>query len=76
MCVVSKESFIMSFQVLTLAEHPLSYVCFSAMFLHLFAPAKRHPTQLTPQRTLKFPVQKNLLFSFFQVTQNSAPLAI
>ena len=71
----------MSFHVLALAEHPLSCVCFSEMFLHesalvfhlkesvhlrktllhVFAPAKHHPTQLTLQRTLKFPLH----FPFF-----------
>jgi hypothetical protein len=57
MHAVSKESFITSFHVLALAEHPLSCVCFSKTFLHesalafhtfvhfhVFAPAKHHPT--------------------------------
>jgi hypothetical protein len=33
MRVVSQEPFITSFHVLALAEHPLSCVCFSTMFL-------------------------------------------
>jgi hypothetical protein len=57
MCVVSNESFIMSFHVLALAEHPFTCICFREMFLHksiwafhtcvhfdVFAPAKHHPT--------------------------------
>jgi hypothetical protein len=50
-----------------LAEHPFTCVCFSQflhesalacvhfskMFLHVFAPAKQHPTQLTFQKILK-----------------------
>ena len=65
MYIVSKESFHhMSFHVLALAEYPLSSVCFSETFLHksftcipfkktllhIFAPTKHHPTQLTLQK--------------------------
>jgi hypothetical protein len=44
-----------------LAEHSFSHVCFSETFLHMFAPAKHHPTQLAFQRTLKFPLQMGVL---------------
>jgi hypothetical protein len=42
--------------MLVLAEHPSSCVCFMETFLYMFALAKSHPTQLTFQRTLKFPL--------------------
>jgi hypothetical protein len=48
----------MSFHVLALAEYPFSHVCFRKTLLHVFALAKHHPTQLTFQRNLKFPLQE------------------
>jgi hypothetical protein len=46
-----------SFHMFALAEHPFICVCFSETFLCVFTLAKHHPTQLTFQRTLKFPLQ-------------------
>ena len=40
-----------------LAKYPFTCVCFRETLLHLSAPAKHHPTQLTFQRTLTFPLQ-------------------
>ena len=40
--------------MLALAKHPFTCVYFRKT-LHMFAPAKHHLTQLTFQRTLKFP---------------------
>jgi hypothetical protein len=58
MHIVSRVFHRVSFHVLALAEHPLSYVCFRKTLLHVFAPAKHHPTQLTLQRILKFPLHR------------------
>lgn len=40
-----------------LAEYPFSCVCFSKMFLHMFAPAEDHPIKLTSQKPLKSSLQ-------------------
>jgi hypothetical protein len=50
-----------SFHMLVLADHPFSCVCFSEMFLHVFALAKHHPTQHTFQRTLKFTLHQSFI---------------
>jgi hypothetical protein len=50
----------MSFHVLALAKHPFACVHFRKTLLHVFAPAKHDPTQLTFQRTLKFLLQVQL----------------
>ena len=34
----------MAFHILALAERPLNCVCFRQTLLHVFAPAKHHPT--------------------------------
>ena len=39
------------------AKHPFTCVHLGKTLLHMFAPAKHHPTQLTFQRTPKFPLQ-------------------
>lgn len=42
------------FSQVCLVKHPFTSVCFRRTLLHLFVPAKHHPTKLTFQRTLKF----------------------
>ena len=39
---------------------PFTSVCFSNTLLHIFAPAKHHPTQMTFHRNLKFPLHTSL----------------
>jgi hypothetical protein len=58
-----------SFHVLGLEEHPFTCVHFRKTLLHVFVLAKHHPTQLTFQRTLKFPIQRVVCYSSnFSVT--------
>ena len=47
--VVSKVFHHMSFHMLVLAEHPFACVHFRKTLLHVFAPAKHHPTQLSKE---------------------------
>ena len=39
---------------------PFTSVCFRNTLLHIFAPAKHHPTQMTFHRNLKFPLHTSL----------------
>ncbi|EDL76056.1 rCG24467, partial [Rattus norvegicus] len=39
-----------------LVKHPFTCIHFRKTILHLFDPAKYHPTQLTFQRPLEFPL--------------------
>jgi hypothetical protein len=59
----------MYFQVLALAKHLFTCVCFRKTPLYVFAPAKHHPTQWTFQRTLKLPLHMEVLDNL--VTLNS-----
>ena len=57
MCVLSKESFIMSFQVIALAKHALACVYFNEMFPLVLTPAKQHSIQRFFPKNPKIPLQ-------------------
>lgn len=59
-CVITKNPSSRVLSHVSVAKHPFTCVHFSETLLHLSASAKHRPTQLTFQRTLKFPLAGTL----------------
>jgi hypothetical protein len=58
--------------VLVLVEHPFTCVCFSEIFLHMFAPAKHHLTH-----TIDFPKSPKVSTSdVYIMIHNSSKIAV
>jgi hypothetical protein len=66
-CMLTKNLHLVSCHVLALAEHPLSYVCFSKMFLHKSALAF-HLCPLFKKRSFMCLPQQNTIWPTFQRT--------